>query len=179
MSYISRLVLRNTCSGRRLLSTTTTRFASSSSESFPEPLFPDPPNKPTTGFEVKSPLQWPVEDLKSKPIQESGLPSGYKNIEYEDLSTAPIGDYPRDIPRYFPQQRDPYSHWDPQYRREWGEVLPDDYNYMNMFGPGVEVDWVPPFKQFLGVVGVIGLVAWGINVWDPELHAFAVSRSSY
>lgn len=143
---------------------------------FAAPLFPDPRGGlPDLSLEVKSPLVWPQDDRVCASVQEAGEVVGeYKDIRFDDTSQAPLGGYPRNVPHLWPQTRDPLSHWDKQGRREWGEVLPDDYNFMHMFGPGVSVDWVPPMRQLLAAVGVLALVTCGVAWWDPDANRLAV-----
>lgn len=143
------------------------------------PVIPDPPNDfPYTGFDVKDPLKWPVDDRQFFSTQETGLPSppAYKDVFFDKIDEAPIGDYPRNIPRLWHGLRDPTGHWDNGLRRDYGEVLPDDANFMGPMGPGVMVDWVPPFKGLLKIIaGIVGLT-FACDYYDRNLSSNPVPK---
>lgn len=67
--------------------------------------------------------------------------------------------------------RDPYSYWDMQGRRNYGEVVYDHDEMTDVWGIGPEMDARGPIRSWLTMaaytLGVLGLV-W---LWDPQSKA--------
>lgn len=75
---------------------------------FHHPLY-SPPADPETGIgPMIAPLKWPEFDQKVLSAQESGFANNWTKYEF-DSPTAPIGNYPRDIPLQWTQLKDPFK----------------------------------------------------------------------
>ncbi|KAJ3115148.1 hypothetical protein HDU96_001114 [Phlyctochytrium bullatum] len=143
----------------------------------PDAIFKEDTYTPRAKLDVSlgklvEPLKWPEYDQglrKSAALPHINSPPGYDPKTFDDPEDPPYGGYPN-LPHQWTQLKDPLKYWDPQGRREYGDVLHRFDNLTDEWGVGPEVSpwfWV---QKSLQVAGVIGLVALGISVWDPESH---------
>ncbi|KAJ3221105.1 hypothetical protein HK099_003777 [Clydaea vesicula] len=111
--------------------------------------------KPKTGLgPLIAPLKWPEYDQKSPPAQQYNFnsPPAWWAYEFEDRATAPIGDYPRNVPLQWNQLKDPFKYWDKQGRREY-------------------VIYIVEKLSMFGFFALIGLYA---SYYDPASHVLWV-----
>ncbi|KAI8847345.1 hypothetical protein BC829DRAFT_247834 [Chytridium lagenaria] len=116
------------------------------------------------------PLKWPEYDQRLKPsagLAHIGTPAGYDPATFDRIDNPPPGGYP-DIPHQWTQLKDPFKYWDPQGRRNYGDVLHRYDNLTDEWGVGPEVSPWFAIKQTLKVAALIGIVTAGIAWWNPE-----------
>jgi hypothetical protein len=138
------------------------------------PLY-TPPAKADISVPLVAPLKFPEWDQRIPSHQASGLPSPptWNDIPFDNALEAPIGAYPR-IKAQWAQLKDPFSYWDQQGKRNYGEVLYDHDNFTDILSIGPEMSWWKPFLGTLQTFGAIGLVSVLIYLWDPKAHLWFV-----
>ncbi|KAL3902080.1 MAG: hypothetical protein SGCHY_000114 [Lobulomycetales sp.] len=139
------------------------------SDVYRDPMY-TPPARPLTGIgPIIAPLKWPEYD------QRAGT-AHLRPPQFDDPATAPIGDYPRDIPFQWTQLKDPFKYWDQQGRRNYGEILHDHDQFTDWLSHGPVPDWKKPFTGLLGVFGVFALMGLSVAYWDPESRRYWTPR---
>ncbi|KAJ1551695.1 hypothetical protein HK096_004231 [Nowakowskiella sp. JEL0078] len=142
---------------------------------FKHPLY-DPPTKADTSVPLVSPLVWPVNDMPQSDTPGWKAAPLWHEIEWEDPSETPIGDYPRNVPFLWTSLREPKNHWDKQGRREYGEVLNDYANYGDWLSIGHDYHWSVPLQSVLTSFGLIALIGVSVALWDPSKHKFFAEK---
>ncbi|KAI8814386.1 hypothetical protein BJ742DRAFT_864919 [Cladochytrium replicatum] len=136
-----------------------------------------PPAKPQTELgRVDPPMHMPVYDQTPGPSQATGSPTSWWYVEFDDRATAPIGDYPRDVPMQWTQLKDPHTYWDKQGRRNYGEVLYDHANFVDFMSSGPQPH---PWRYLVAtfhVLGTIGLIGFAVYWWDPYKHRWFAEK---
>ncbi|KAI8904082.1 hypothetical protein EDD86DRAFT_272046 [Gorgonomyces haynaldii] len=141
---------------------------------FEHPLY-TPPTEAVTGFgtkELPKPLVWPEYDqFKKNDVQfPDGGPSTVSARRFDNDEESPIGGYPRIEPQYA-VLRNPYTYWDQQGRRNYGEVLYDHDNFTDAWGIGAEQNAKFAFKSMGRVALYLAALTALIALWDPSKHA--------
>ncbi len=95
-------------------------------------------------------------------------------MPFDDPSTSPIGNYPR-LPATYTNLKNPYSYWDVQGRRNYGEIIHDQDLFTDAWGIGAEQSPAFGMKLLFQSAAFVGLIAVGVWVWNPENHSFRVS----
>ncbi|KAJ3417445.1 hypothetical protein HDV05_003309 [Chytridiales sp. JEL 0842] len=145
---------------------------------FAHPFY-TPQAKPQTGLgPLIEPLHWPEFD-QSRPTTQStpGLnsPPAIKVADWDHPTDSPIGDYPR-MPIQYTALKDPFGYWDQQGRRNYGEVVHEHHNLLDEWSIGPEVSGWVHFKATMQVFAFIGLMGFGVAVWDPEKNLWAAEK---
>ncbi|KAJ3037596.1 hypothetical protein HDV00_001484 [Rhizophlyctis rosea] len=119
------------------------------------------------------PLKWPEYDQARLSYEDSGLPGGWRKVEWDNYDEAPIGNYPR-LPMQWAELKDPYRYWDPQGRRNYGDLEHVDAQYLDEWGPGPQERWEPVLSNALkqlAMVAVMALCVWYYNPADRRYFA--------
>ncbi|KAJ3119865.1 hypothetical protein HK100_000124 [Physocladia obscura] len=149
---------------------------------FAHPLY-TPPAAPDVSLGPLAPgrgLQWPEFDqggllastnprVPSPPRQDPGFAS------FDDPLEAQIGAYPR-VPQQFSELKDPFAYWDQQARRNYGDVLDDQFLQLNQWSHGPAPN---PRIYVAAIVGVLALLAGvfaAVSAWDPLDHLWHAER---
>lgn len=74
--------------------------------------------------------------------------------------------------------RDPYTYWDVQGRRNYGEIIHDQDMFTDVWGIGPEQSPAFGFKLLLQAVSFVSLLIVGVWVWNPASHSIRVFYSS-
>lgn len=99
--------------------------------------------------------------------------SSHLDLPFDDPSSSPIGNYPR-MKATYGLLKDPYTYWDVQGRRNYGELIHDQDLFTDVWGIGPEQSPAFGLKLLFQAVAFVSLVATGIWVWNPEKHSFRV-----
>lgn len=122
------------------------------------------------------PLKWPEYDQSIPSDVHSGIPTNWHYREFDDTATAPLGDYPRNIPFQWTGLKHPSKYWDVQGRRNYGDLLHDQDNMTDWLGIGAEPASTPHLITLVKVALGLGLMATLISIWDPASHWEAAER---
>ena len=113
------------------------------------------------------PLKWPSLDQKIIP----------HHLTISNFDSNPqIGGYPTSIPQQWCNLKDPYSYWDQQGRRNYGDLIPDQDNFMDWLGIGTEVGWRKPLASLFRVFAAFGLLGTLVYHWDPQSRVLWTPR---
>jgi hypothetical protein len=75
--------------------------------------------------------------------------------------------------------KDPYTYWDVQGRRNYGEIIHDQDMFTDIWGIGPEQSPSFGLKLLAQAAAFVGLVCFGVWVWNPEQHSIRVRYSIY
>ena len=74
--------------------------------------------------------------------------------------------------------KDPYSYWDVQGRRNYGEIIHDQDLFTEAWGIGAEQSPLFGLKLLAQAAAFVGLVCFGVWIWNPEKHSIRVRYTS-
>jgi hypothetical protein len=100
------------------------------------------------------------------------------DVPFDEPSSSPIGNYPR-LKATYANLKDPYSYWDVQGRRNYGEIIHDQDLFTDPWGIGSEQSPIFGLKLLAQAAGFVGLVCFAVWVYNPENRAFRVLLSLY
>ncbi|RKP01259.1 hypothetical protein CXG81DRAFT_12227 [Caulochytrium protostelioides] len=148
-------------------------------EAFAHPLYTARPTVDTSLGPVIPPLHYPENDQSVVSTAESGINQEpyYRPTDFDDPKDAPLGGYPQ-VRHQWALLRNPFTYWDPQGRRNYGEILPDNYNLVDVWGPGPTAPLRDVGRAIFIIAGAVLTVTAGIAVWDPAHHR-AIAPKDY
>ncbi|KAJ3069647.1 hypothetical protein HDU98_007296 [Podochytrium sp. JEL0797] len=152
----------------------------------PDAILAHPLNTPAAkpyigiGDKMLGPMKWPEYDqsglLASRnPLVKSPPGPDPSLANFEDALDAPIGAYPR-ITQQWTELKDPFSYWDQQGRRNYGEIVQDMELQTNQWSHGPGVNKGPFLKAILVVLATFGGMYTAIDAWDPSQHLWQAER---
>ncbi|EGF81675.1 hypothetical protein BATDEDRAFT_34915 [Batrachochytrium dendrobatidis JAM81] len=144
---------------------------------FQHPQYTPPPKVSTSIGPLVGPLHMPEFDQSKQMWTETGVRSwdSLADFRFENAKDSLIGDYPRIEPQ-FAWIRDPYSYWDQQGRRNFGEVLYDNDQFTDAWGIGPASDWWQPTVTAAVIFGFIGILVSMAYLWDTDSHLWFAEK---
>jgi hypothetical protein len=128
---------------------------------------------PSTRLSLHKPLHFPRYDQSKRSVQDSF--TSIATIDNQPFDSDPqIGEYPK-LVQQWTALKDPFGYWDRQGRRNYGEVVQDMDNFLDIWSIGPEQSPVHARRALMRSVGFVLVICGLVYAWDPSKHALWVA----